>query len=346
VAFGSGADPVTMQDIACCDNCSHFFTSENSEELVEIYRNIARDMLRVSYQAQAVEVSGNVSFNNTLYPDSYIEYVYRPVTKPLSYGEITLNFETQRLGDMSGNSTITDNSTGTKTGWFSIQNDTDILDAKMTSYSSSYWTDRLWVNSSNTPNRNWTRIYWLGNFSSQYSELGDPYVINMPVNLLKAGGNNSVKIGVGLNTLNGSGGSPDDRIIYTIGIHGVRLTEYTDVFPRMKGSTVTVYYDTNGDNVPEGSSVIQVGPDPSDIFDPENDSIDNGLLKLLDSLDFMNDLNPSGTGNGSASNPYDGINGTNPVDLQITSDFSFDSEYISQIPSLWGPAELEIRIWK
>ncbi|MBN2042198.1 MAG: VWA domain-containing protein [Candidatus Aenigmarchaeota archaeon] len=345
VAFGSGADTDTLRDIACCDNCSNFYVSSDSDELVEIYRQIARDILEIAFKAQAVVITGEVKTNNTLYPDSYISYEYKPISEPLSYGEITLKFESPRLGDVTGNSTITDNLTGTKEGWFFIQNNTRVLDSKITSYSSYYWTDRLWINSSNTPNQNWTNVYWLGNFSSDYGDIGDPYVINIPVNLLKPGGNNSVRLGTGLGPVNGTGGSPDSRVIYTLGITGVGLQGYSGVFQKLKGSTVTIYYDSNGDNVPDGSSQVQVGPFPSDVFDPQNDSVDDAFMRLMDMLNFINDTNPNTYGDGTFGEPYDAVNQTNPIDLEITPEVSFSADYISQIPSLWGPSELEIRIW-
>ncbi len=345
VAFGSGADTDTLRDIACCDNCSNFYVSDDSDELVEIYEKIAKDILEIAFKAQAVVITGDVETNNTLYPDSYISYEYTPISEPLSYGEITLTYESTRLENSTGNATITDNATGTKEGWFFIQNNTRILDSKITAYSSYYWADRLWINSSNTPNQNWTNVYWLGNFSGNYEDIGDPYIINIPVNLLTPGGNNSVRIGTGLGPTNGTGGSPDSRVIYTLGITGIGLQGYSDVFHKLKGSTVTIYYDNNGDNSPDGSTSVQIGPYPSDVFDPQNDSIDDAFMRLMDMLDFINDQNPDTYGSGTVVDPYDAVNQSNPIDLEITHEVSFVSEYISQIPSLWGPSELEIRIW-
>jgi len=363
VAFGSGADMDTLRRIACWNcssndwipNCNRYYNSSNADELENIYRNIAKEIANASYAAQIFNFTGNISLNNILYPDSVILYNYTPVIRTPEYGEITLDFESPRLRDSTGENMTTDNETGTKEGWFLIPGDTEvsteILDSKITSYSSYYWTDRLWVNSSNTPNRNWTMVFWLGNYSSDYEKLGDPYIIQIPPNLLKVKGNNSFRIGTGTHPLplyEGKGASPDDRIIYTLGIRGIGLTQYSDVFPKAKGSTVTIYYDSNGDNAAESSKVVQIGPDPGDAFDPENDSIDNAFMKLMDTMNFINDLNPgvadmnhtttgpSGTGDGSASNP---------IDLEITEDVNFNSDFISQIPSMWGPAIMEIKIW-
>jgi len=68
-------------------------------------------------------------------------------------------------------------------------------------------------------------------------------------------------------------------------------------------------------------------------------------MRLIDKLNFIYDSNPNDYGNGTASNPYDGVNQTNPIDIEITSDIDFNSNYISNVPSLWGPAILEVRTW-
>jgi hypothetical protein len=371
VAFGANAENYTLARIACwncsannwlpgegLNNCSRFFQSNNADELEEIYRRIAKDIANATYRAQTINISGNVSLDNILYPDSYIEMNYSAVTQPITYGEITLTFESPRFGDLTGNNTITDNSTKTKEGWFSVPNNitnTKVLDSKVTSYSSYYWTDRLWVNSSNTPNQNWTNVYWLGNYSDEYEKLGDPFIVHIPANLIKPGGNNSVRIGSGLSPENGTGGSPDDRVIYTIGISGVSLTQYSDVFPKAKGSSVLIYYDIDGNNIPDGSSVISIG-DPADIFDPGNDSLDDALVRLLDQLNFIYDNNTNIAV--PVKPPYSNttcgldINNTcgdgdyyNPIDLEITPEVRFEYNYISEVPSLWGPANMEIRTW-
>ncbi|MFH1237529.1 MAG: hypothetical protein V1648_03960 [Candidatus Aenigmatarchaeota archaeon] len=363
VAFGTQADGETLKKIACWNcttgswipNCDRFYNSTDAEELQQIYRSIARDIANASYAGQLFNFTGNVSMNNILYTDSYIYFDYTPVVRTPEYGEITLNFESPRLGASTGDIMTTDNETGTKEGWFFIPGDTEVstevLDSKITSYSSYYWTDRLWVNSSSTPNQNWTRVYWLANYSSDYEKLGDPYIVQIPPNILTANGNNSFKIGTGLRPTplsGGKGASPDDRVIYTLGIKGISLTQYSDVFAKAKGSTVTIYYDANGDNVADSSSVVEIGPDPDDNFDPMNDSIDNGFMKLIDRMNFMSDVNsgvvdlnytasgPSGTGDGSSGNP---------VDLEITEDVNFNSDFISQISSMWGPAIMEVKIW-
>jgi hypothetical protein len=286
-------------------------------------------------------VTGNAN-KTRLYPDSYIKLYYASSVQPPAYGEVMLTFESPKFGNISGPLNITDQTTKTKEAWYYIPEGMQPMDVKVTSYSSNYWTDRFYVNS--TKVSNWTRIYWLGDYNANYTSLGDPFIVNVPVSYVGAG-NNSVKIGTGFNSSEGRGASLDDRIICTLNVDGIAFEQYSDVFPKAKGSTIRVYYDSNGDNIYDGYTDVAYGFDPSDIFDPKNDSIDDSFMKLMDSLNFIWDANPNSYGNGTDQNPHDGINWTNPVDLQITSDVQFDAVAASDIPTLWGPAVMELRMW-
>jgi len=342
VAFGNNGDPATMQGIASCDDPTHYFASNDADELINIYQQIAQDMVNLTFAAQAINITGNVSLNNTLYNDSYLEFDYISTIEPSDFGDVTLTFENPKLNDSTGADTITDNITGTKEGWYFTPNKTQVVDSKITSYSSAFWTDRLYVKNESNPQ--WNLIYWLADYSDDYILMGDPFIVQIPTNYVGIGENNSVKLGTGLNPLNGSGGSPDSRVIYTLRIKGINLEGYSDVFPKADGCTVTVYYDYNGDNVYDGSAVVVVG-DGTDIFDPINDSVDDAFMRLLNNMNFISDTNINSYGDGTAGDPYDGINQTNPIDLQITTDVEFKTSSIEGIQSLWGPAELEIRVW-
>jgi hypothetical protein len=121
---------------------------------------------------------------------------------------------------------------------------------------------------------------------------------------------------------------------------------YGDVFPRARGSTNTVYYDLDNDGTSDGSTQISIGPEPTDMFDPMNDSIDDALARLLDQLNFIGDANPGSYGDGTVGNPYDGIDSTNPIDLDVGSQVTIATGFTEGVPSLWGPAVLEIRVWR
>ena len=253
VAFGNDADKEQMRRIACwnCTACSNvcqstvppdspcwiqnitlpngsiancldvrYAQSNNVDELKKIYGAFGELFVKLGYTTQKAIITGNVNFNNILYPDSRIEFQYSSGLNPYEYGEISLTKETARLKDLTGD-TI---STPYKEGWFNISNQVKVVDAKITSYSSDYWTDMLWINSSATGS--WKEIYNLTYYGNDYTILGDPFIIHIPADKVSSG-NNSVRIQTGINPSSATGGSPDDRVIYTLRIKG--FVPYSDV---------------------------------------------------------------------------------------------------------------------
>jgi hypothetical protein len=212
VGFGQDADNAVLQAIAACGG-GEWMASTNYTGLEEIYKKFAEKMggPSIVYQFQTI-VSTNI--NSSLHPDSYIFLNYTPDIVPYEYGEISLNREGNRLSYFTGNSV----DKPCKEGWYDISNEVKVVDAKMTSYSAEFWTDRLEVNSSATGD--WSKVFWLGDFGNNYLVLGDPYIVQIPVDLIAAG-NNSVCIGSGFNVTNATGGSPDSRLIYTMRVRGV-----------------------------------------------------------------------------------------------------------------------------
>lgn len=342
IGFGVDADNELLSNVAACGDGKNF-SSENLTGLQEIYDQIAQEISNESLIFEYQKITSS-TINSSIHTDSNIHFDFDPLIQPLEFGDLSLTFESPRLSNSTGNdlNTTDPNGTmnGTKLGWYFIPNSTTVLDSKITSYSSQFWTDRVYVKNESG---NWTRAFWLADYSNNYLPLGDPYIIQYSPELI-APGNNSIRIGVATDPDNPIGGSPDSRVIYTLKISDITLEGFSGVFPKGKGSTVTVYYDFNGDNIVDGSAVVIIG-DGTDIFDPKNDSVDDAFMRLLDNLNFIFDSNEGTYGNGSAGNPYDGINQTNPIDLEITSEINFDSSSISGVPTLWGPSELEIRIW-
>ncbi len=200
----------TLRSIASCGE-GLYYASADSEELREIYRRIAENIV-IRYKAQVITIDGNISAGNILYPDSYIGFDYTPNILPYEYGEISLTRETARFRNFTGD-TI---DIPYKEGWFNVSEKVRIADAKITSYSSEFWTDRVYVNN---PLIDWTGIYWLGDYIVDYQSLGDPYIVQIPLDYISSG-NNSVRIGTGVEPSNATGGSPDNRIIYTIRVSG------------------------------------------------------------------------------------------------------------------------------
>ena len=214
VGYGPDADNETLNQTALCGGGQFYFS--NVTELAETFREIAENILNASYAAQTVEVQGNISMDTVLYPDSYIEFEYIP-TQIIGYGEVSLTFETERFGG---------NVTSPKNGSFYIPAGVKVADAKVTSYSSQYWTDRLFFNSSLT--NGWNNVFDLSMYGSEYTNLGDPYIIYIPLNLVSVGGNNYISIDTAANPSNTTGGSPDNRVIYSLVIDG--SVGYGDVF--------------------------------------------------------------------------------------------------------------------
>ncbi len=213
----------TLHEIAACGN-GKYYSSMNATELKEIYREIAEEIVNISYTAQKILVKGNISRENVLYPDSYIYFNYTPLVKPYEYGEFSLTLNTKRFKEFSGDSI----DIPYKIGWINISEGIKVSDLKVTSYSSDYWTDRVYLKNSTGE---WIRVFWLSDFGSNYAKLGDPFIVQVPIDLLTKG-NNSIGVGTGISAENATGGSPDDRIIFTIRIKG--LVGYGNVFETRK----------------------------------------------------------------------------------------------------------------
>ncbi|VVB59963.1 von Willebrand factor type A domain protein [uncultured archaeon] len=220
VGFGADAKNVTLIAIA---NCSHgaYYSSNNADELESIYRDIANSIIK--YSTEAMYITGDISMAK-LYTDSFIEYNYTPAAD-LTYGNITLTLESSTFGNSSGNSSVE----SPKNGSYYIYPGMDVIDAKATSYSSDYWTTMLQVKSDSDPG--WSTVFNLSTFGTGYSTLGDPYTVNIPVPLIKPGQTNYARINTASNTTEPKGGSPDDKVIYSVRVRG--SVEYNGTFSNL-----------------------------------------------------------------------------------------------------------------
>ena len=119
---------------------------------------------------------------------------------------------------------------------------------------------------------------------------------------------------------------------------------YGEPFEKAKGSTVIVYYDINGDNTPDGSITVNIGDEPSDVFDPDKDAVDDALVRLLNNLNFGHDVNP---GDAVPVNKPDGDgSNTNPIDIHISPDITFTAVSLKNIPRLTPPISITLRVWR
>ncbi len=146
---------------------------------------------------------------------------------------------------------------------------------------------------------------------------------------------------------------------------------YGQVFPEEGGGyDLIVFYDGNNDGVytgattypqclwksPDGCAKIPINGGGNITYvqdlDPDNKSVDDAVLRLLDILNFeyINDAN----GNNIVNNKYVGgensdyWDGTvnNPIDIQLTEEMRIDSVSMGGIPELYTPITVTLRIAK
>ncbi|MBW2983808.1 VWA domain-containing protein [Candidatus Woesearchaeota archaeon] len=301
----------TLRNIADCGG-GEYYSSDNATILKEIYEGISEKILNVSFRKQTAIISGELS-NTFLYPDSYILFNYTPSLPDIEYGRIPITIESPRLGN-----NITE-------GTFDVPSKILVYDAKITSYSSDKWTDRAWINSSG----NWTSFYDLSSYGDDYSLLGDPYIINIPIGLIEEG-ENRVRVSTGVNPINSTGGSLDDRIIYTSGID-IDIN-YTGIFEKAEGCSWFIMFE-DGTNITipipseyGGSKNCNFDEDTDCYSDYDDDAIDNAICHLFEQMDFDDD--------GLLFIKF------GPTDLDI------ETVSIGKIPFMWGPTLVEVRVWK
>jgi hypothetical protein len=210
-------------------------------------------------------------------------------------------------------------------GVFVVPDDVVVYDAKVTSYSADKWTDRALINSSGS----WIPFYNLSDYGDDYQQLGDAYVVNIPVEHINTG-ENYVEISTGVSQFNSTGGSPDDKVIYTSGID-IEIN-YTGIFGFAEGCTWFVKFeDGTNTTVPipssyTGTDTCEFNEDTDCNSDYIDDAIDNAICHLFEQLDF--------DGDGLLFIKF------GPTDLDI------ETVSIGKIPFMWGPTMVEVRVWK
>ena len=108
--------------------------------------------------------------------------------------------------------------TSPKQGSFYVPEEgAELESAKVTSYSGSRWTDKALINQSDS----FETFYNLSNYGQRYDTLGDPFLVNIPRNMLSLG-NNTVRLDtIAVDPENDEiirGGSPDNRFYYTVNV--------------------------------------------------------------------------------------------------------------------------------
>jgi hypothetical protein len=124
---------------------------------------------------------------------------------------------------------------------------------------------------------------------------------------------------------------PESDAAYTFLIRD--SVPFSEVFDECDGHEREVFYDTGEDGVEDGSSIVRAGQGSP--YDPDVYGEDDALQRLLDVLNFyVNDSINSGL-SGSEENP---------IDIELT-DVSFESLGVGDVPFMWGPIKIRIRVW-
>ncbi|MFA4953333.1 MAG: vWA domain-containing protein, partial [Candidatus Pacearchaeota archaeon] len=302
VGFGSDTDEATLQAISSCGKGSYYYG--NVEDLVDVYREIAQEIISASYIEQTV-VAENI--RTKLFADSYILIDY---TQEIPYG-LVISAESPEFGN-----TISE-------GSFYIPNNTNIYEVKVTSYSGSKWTDKVEVH--NESSSNWQSVFDLADYNSEYVELGDPYIVNIPIDKVNYG-NNSVRVSTALKPGNSTGGSPYDKIIYTL---VKEISGYSQIVSTAEGCRWVLEFEDSSNstiNIPADYSGTKICYYTSNnLAYNNNDAIDLAIFRLLSSLD---------------------LNSNRKIETKFSeNDLVLTSTEVDGIPFTWD-TEVQVRVWR
>lgn len=311
VAFGPEiAGRQTLSIAAACDNSSHYYLADNVSGLADIYQDIADSILTgfSTRESQVIVVSGGGYEESTLYPDSYIEYNYSPIVNNPDVNEIELVIESPKFSVCNPQIDIP---TGLR-----------IIDSKLVSYSGEHWTDFLSVNG--------IEVYNLSRFdNTSYVRLGDPFIVQVPPNLLVPGLNNFV-IQTGDSPYISTNCSYNNSFIYTALVNS--SSSRSAVLPSKESCNWTIesedfinksFYIPKNAYTSRSCNYTNVSHINS--YDPSN-AYDVSVYEILRQLDFDND-------------------GRIIVNLE-QEDLEVIVLLVSGLPYQWGPSVIEAKIWQ
>ena len=305
VGFGTDVDEATLQSMALCNGS--YYNATDVQQLANIYKQIADQLVAISYSAQQINASGSGNFTSALYDDSYIEINYTP-SSSMEFSKIPITLETDRFGNNLSQGTL------------SVPENTTVASVRLTSYSGDKWTDNLTISNTGT-----YKSYSLADWGNDYTLLGDPFIVDAQTNLFKTG-TNTIRISTGLTPVNNTGGSTDDKAIYTLNIDA--STIYTTSLSSADGCTWTVLFEDGTSaslNIPSGYNGTKKCYYQNSTYNPD-DTVDVSAYSILQKLDV--------DGNGKLNVVM------SQDDLQLTT------ATIKNVPSLWGPAAIEARLWQ
>ncbi len=295
----------TLQQIANMSVNGSFQVSNSSAGLRLIYENISQEILsRITLSSQSANVLGNAS-TSILYADSNISFSFAPVAERLQPNEISLTFQTPQFGNCSPA--------------VEIPGGIRITDAKAVSYSGMHWTDGLLVNGN--------AVYNLSDFFVPYSRLGDPYQVQVPVNLLFAG-LNALSVSTGDNATNSTGCSSNNSLIYAAFINA--STARSPIKELAAGCNWTIAFE-DGTNITQPIPEDYAGPNNCSYTNASiaynlNDAYDVSVYAILRSLDYDHD-------------------GRVIVNLEA-EDLEIIVAIVAKVPFFWGPSLVQAEVWR
>jgi hypothetical protein len=198
-----------------------------------------------------------------------------------------------------------------------IPNSLRIVDAKVISYSGQHWTNELTVNNQN--------IFNLTDYGTEFRKIGDPFVVQVPVSYMQ-NGDNTINLQTADNPVNMTGCSKNNSMIYTAAVKS--SVPYKGVLPNAEGCNWKIETEDSkiiNATVPSSYSGTKICSYNSTIkeYDDE-DGIDQAVFDLLTNLDFDN-------------------NGKINIDIE-EDNLRIEALWVSQVPYLWGPAVVEVRV--
>lgn len=292
-----------LEQIALCGEGKNY-SGTNVSGLRDIYEAIATELVTVSKVSQLVEVEGN-PIGSVLYPDSFIEISYSRDFNPFDYGQISINFDVNAFSSCTPS--------------FEIYQPVTVVNAWATSYSSEHWTDLIQANDNTAFN--------LAAYSSDYSKMGDPFVVQIPEGIINTG-TNTLLFRTGDSPENSTGCSLNNSFIYTGMISA--STTHTGAYSIADGCNWNIEFDDrsfglisapadyNGENTCSYTSTT--------ISYNDADAADIAMFNLLQIFDLDSD--------GRSDINF----GENDLALVFTS--------IGEIPFMWGPAIVEVNVWQ
>lgn len=313
IAFGTNINNSTLVSIANCTG-GKFYQSSNYTELINIYKSIGEEALNISFTQQVVNITGVA--DSSLYRNSYIDYQYAKDGPQVEYQEIQIDQETSRFSSCNG--------------VFFVPPQLRVIDTKVTSYSSSFWTSLVTLNYTDIT------VFNISLFGGNLTQLGDPFKIQIPVQLIMPNNNITVRISDNLSSLS-SNCSTSNRVIYSATLKA--SAPFGSIFPKASGGRVLIYYDGDYDGLVDGNATISLGSNlpgfnqtvrTVDQLDNQTNALDNALVRFLYSLDF---------------NQTAGISGTlsNPINVPL-SNIDINAVTTGGVPYAWGPLDVKMSI--